>query len=155
VRVDPGARATLVVGSGSAAPGWLAASSALPLRIYKGTELIGTTEARVMLPAGTHELEFVERTVGFRTHRTIRVEGNQTTSVAIPIPEASLNVNATPWAEVWVDGRRVGDTPLANVMVAVGAHEITLRHPQLGEKRIRTVVVMDKQNRVAANMAAQ
>ena len=46
-----------------------------------------------------------------------------------------MNINALPWAEVYVDGARVGDTPLANVMQPIGEHEIVFRHPQFGEKR--------------------
>jgi serine/threonine-protein kinase len=52
-------------------------------------------------------------------------------------------VNATPWAEVWIDGRSLGETPLANVEVPVGEHELVFRHPDLGERRQRVVVRAD------------
>jgi hypothetical protein len=51
-----------------------------------------------------------------------------------------VNINATPWAEVLVDGQRVGETPLGNVQLTVGSHEVKFRHPQLGEQ-VRTVLV--------------
>jgi hypothetical protein len=38
------------------------------------------------------------------------------------IQHALLNVNARPWANVWLDGRAVGETPLANLRVPVGEH---------------------------------
>jgi serine/threonine-protein kinase len=52
----------------------------------------------------------------------------------------SLNVNALPWAEILIDGRAFGETPLANIVLPVGTHEILFRHPQLGEQT-RTVVI--------------
>jgi hypothetical protein len=51
-----------------------------------------------------------------------------------------VSINATPWADVLVDGRSVGVTPLANLKMAIGAHEIVWRHPTLGERK-RTIQV--------------
>ena len=50
----------------------------------------------------------------------------------------SLSINAKPWAIVLVDGQSVGTTPLANVHVKAGRHEIVWQNPLLGERR-RTV----------------
>ena len=61
-------------------------------------------------------------------------------TATVTLPNGTLSVNALPWAEVWVDGRSSGTTPLANLAVPIGSHEIVLRHPQLGERR-RTVTV--------------
>jgi len=52
----------------------------------------------------------------------------------------SLSINATPWADVWIDGQSAGQTPIANLQVTLGGHEVLFRHPQLGERR-QTVVV--------------
>ena len=46
-----------------------------------------------------------------------------------------VNLNALPWAEVWIDGRRIGETPLANIKIPLGDHEAVFRHPQLSERR--------------------
>ena len=45
-----------------------------------------------------------------------------------------MALNAQPWADVWVDGERVGETPIGNVAVPIGPHEVVFRHPQLGEQ---------------------
>jgi hypothetical protein len=39
-----------------------------------------------------------------------------------------------------IDGRVVGQTPLANLSLPIGSHEVVFMHPQFGEKR-QTVVV--------------
>jgi len=45
-----------------------------------------------------------------------------------------------PWAEVWIDGRKAGDTPMANLQLPLGIREITFRHPQFGERRVPVTV---------------
>jgi serine/threonine-protein kinase len=46
---------------------------------------------------------------------------------------------AEPWAEVEVDGRAVGQTPLSRIPVPAGVHEVRFRNPELGtrEERVR------------------
>jgi hypothetical protein len=34
----------------------------------------------------------------------------------------TVNINADPWANIWIDGRELGDTPLADVPLAMGEH---------------------------------
>jgi hypothetical protein len=45
-----------------------------------------------------------------------------------------MHLNATPWAEVWIDGVKAGETPIGNLPVTIGPHEIVFRHPELGEQ---------------------
>ena len=56
------------------------------------------------------------------------------------MPNGTLNINAQPWAAVWLDGNSIGETPLGNLSVVPGEHEIVFRHPELGERRERTMV---------------
>jgi eukaryotic-like serine/threonine-protein kinase len=52
---------------------------------------------------------------------------------------ASLHVVATPWAEVWVDGRHVDTTPFARgIPLKPGKHYVKLTHPE-AEAETRTV----------------
>jgi hypothetical protein len=64
-----------------------------------------------------------------------------------------LSVNAMPWAELWVDGSRVGETPLGNVPVRIGKHEIVLKHPQFGERRLQVLVRADTPARASVDMS--
>jgi type II secretory pathway predicted ATPase ExeA len=48
---------------------------------------------------------------------------------APPPTGTRLNVNAIPWAEIEVDGRRVGQTPLGDLPLAPGTHRVTARLP--------------------------
>jgi hypothetical protein len=38
-------------------------------------------------------------------------------------------VNATPWAEIQLDGRSLGQTPLGEVTLSPGRHRVTAKMP--------------------------
>ena len=105
-----------------------------------------------MLPAGQHELEFVNDELGFHASRTIQVRAGQTETIDLETPNGSVFINARPWAEVFVDGRRIGETPIANLSLPIGQREIVFRHPQLGEARQTAIVRSDALTRVSANL---
>ncbi len=49
---------------------------------------------------------------------------------------AKLTFNAEPWAEVRLDGRLLGTTPLVGVAAVAGRHRIEFRHPKLGVRKL-------------------
>ncbi|MEO7891202.1 MAG: hypothetical protein ABIW19_14480 [Vicinamibacterales bacterium] len=73
-------------------------------------------------------------------------------SPAAAVAMGRLSINAKPWADVWVDGQLVGTTPLANLRVPVGGHEVLWRHPQLGERRATVHVGTDTPARSAVDL---
>jgi hypothetical protein len=116
--------------------GWITATAAFPVDVRVDGKVVGDAGERIRMAAGRHQIELVNEDRKFRTVRTVDVVPAKVTTVRIDTPPAGLvNVNASPWAELWIDGRRVGETPLANVSVPAGQHEVVFRHPQLGEKR--------------------
>jgi hypothetical protein len=142
VRVEAGKTSGLhLIGPGGttgSVVGWLDVTSPIPLRILEEGRLLGTTDVdRVMLPVGSHTLRFVNEETGFEAGRTVTVTAGRPTAVPIPIPTGTIAINARPWAEVFIDGERVGETPLGNVSRSIGRHEVILRHPELGERRQR------------------
>jgi serine/threonine-protein kinase len=128
-----------IASSGAAATptwGWIAVTAAFPADIRVGGKVLGAAGERIRMTAGYHEIAVVNEERGYRTVRAVDVVPGRITSVSIPAPAAGLvNFNASPWAEVWIGTRRIGETPLANVSVPAGQHEVVFRHPQLGEKR--------------------
>lgn len=116
--------------------GWITVKLPFSVEIRENGRLLGTTDAdRLMLAAGKHQLEFANSTLAFSVTRTVQVTPGKVTVVPLELPKGVVNLNASPWAEVWIDGQRVGETPIGNLSVAVGPHEIVFKHPQLGEKR--------------------
>jgi hypothetical protein len=143
VTVQEGTVALLVISMQSAsvfASGWLAISG-VPVQIKENGTLLGTTETpRILVPAGAHELELTNAALEYRVMRTVQVEAGQTLSINLKAPQGTLSINALPWAEVWVDGKPVGETPIGNLSLTIGNHELLFRHPELGEQR-KTVTV--------------
>jgi hypothetical protein len=157
--VQAGAVASLVAPVASAATatgpvsGWLTVKAPFSLEIREEGRLLGTTETdRVMMAAGRHEIQLVSETLGFRINRVVQVPPGKTASLSVDLPNGVVNLNATPWAEVWIDGQRVGETPIGNLSVPIGPHEVVFRHPQLGEKRHAISVTLGAPLRVSVDM---
>jgi hypothetical protein len=142
VEVSAGATATLLVSVPVAAPtGFVTISAPIDLDIFEGERHLGSGRmSRISLPAGRHTLELVNRQLSFRTESTVTVVGGRVVDVNVPMPNGTLFISALPWADVLVDGRAVGQTPIGNLAVSLGPHEITWRHPEHGERR-QTVLV--------------
>ena len=116
--------------------GFVAFRSPLNLRISEGGRVLGMTSGgKLSLAAGRHELELSSPTLDFRTRMSVYITPGQTAGLAIDVPHGSISVNALPWADVFLDGKSVGVTPLANLKVPIGSHEIVWRHPTLGERK--------------------
>jgi hypothetical protein len=139
----------------AAAPlaGWVSIKLPFAAEIRQQGRLLGTTEAdRLMLPSGIQELEFVNEPLGYRHVRRVQVVAGKTTTVGLEIPKGVLSLNAAPWAEVWVDGQRVGETPIGNLALTLGSHEVVFKHPQLGEKRHAVSVTAGAPVRLSVDM---
>lgn len=133
--------------------GWLSVKAPVAIEVHENGRLIGTTEAdRIMMAAGRHDIELVNDTLGYRVARSIQVPPGKVTPLAVDLPQGVLNVNASPWAEVWIDGRRVGETPIGNLPMSIGPHEVVFRHPQLGEKRQAVSVTLKAPVRLSVDM---
>ena len=72
--------------------------------------------------------------------------------ITVELPQGVVSLNASPWAEVWIDGQRVGETPIGNLAVAIGPHEIVFKHPELGEKRQAVSVTLGAPVRLSIDM---
>jgi hypothetical protein len=64
-----------------------------------------------------------------------------------------LSLNALPWAEVFVDGERIGETPIGNLVRPIGRHEVIFRHPQLGERHESVVVAAGRTTRLGVDLS--
>jgi hypothetical protein len=156
VSIEAGATASLVFTNSAPAggeSGWLAPRAAAQLQIFENGRLLGNTDSeRIMLPVGSHDIEFVADALGFRARRSVTITPGQTTNATMALPQAAVNLNAVPWADVTVDGKDMGQTPLANLMLTIGTHLVTFKHPQLGDKQVNVTVSLKEPARVAVDM---
>jgi serine/threonine-protein kinase len=143
ITVGGGSTASIVatLGPAGGAAGWLTIAVPIELQVLEAGAVVGTTSAaRLMLPAGHHDLELSNAALGFRTTIGVEVQPGKTSTSTVAVPNGSISINALPWANVWLDGRSLGTTPIANLDVPLGNHEVIWRHPQLGERRQSIVV---------------
>jgi hypothetical protein len=139
--------------AGNSAAGWLTVHSPVELSILEAGRVIGTTAAeRVMIPAGNHKIELSNESLGFVVRRSVVIEPGKTAAIKIEAPTGMLNINAQPWAEVWVDGQRVGETPIGNLVRPIGRHQVVLRHPEFGERRETVTVTLRQPARLGVDM---
>lgn len=138
------------------AGGWLVVASSVPLQLFEGGQIIGSSaSSRIMLPAGSHDIEFANDELGFRGRRKVQVSAGGTTPLTVALPKAPLSINAIPWADVSVDGERVGETPIGNYTVTIGRREVVFRHPELGERRQTVVVGLKTPARVTMDLKSK
>jgi hypothetical protein len=157
VRIEAGTTASLVVPltAAAAAPtsGWVSVVAPVDVQLFEDGRLLGTSQSeRIMVAAGQHTLEIVNETLGYRETRIVEVQPGGVATIAIELPQGTLALNASPWAEVWVDGERVGDTPIGNLPVTIGPHEVVFRHPELGEQRHAVTVTTSNPGRLSVDM---
>ncbi len=140
VHVEEGKTASLDVAVFS---GWIAVFAPVVMDIAENGRSLGTSEdGRLMLPPGRHQLTFTNRDLGYSSSQAVDIQAGEERSINLQ-PTGALNLNALPWAEVWIDGKKVGDTPIAALRVPLGTHDVVFRHPQLGERSITTIVRAD------------
>jgi hypothetical protein len=138
------------------AAGWVGITSPIDVDVFEGDQLIGTKETRrLMLPAGTHQLDIVNGDLGYASRRIVNVTPGKLTPLKVEVPPGMLAINALPWAEVWLDGQALGATPIGNVKTSVGTHEVVFRHPKLGEQRRAVVVPLSGIGRISVDMGAK
>ncbi len=158
VVIQAGQSASLLVpltpAQGVPVSGWISVSAPVEVQVYEDARLLGTNRSdRIMVSAGRHVFEIVNEALSYRTTQSVVVPPGKVAAIAPAWPTASLALNAHPWAEVWVNGESVGETPIGKLLVAIGWHEIVFRHPQLGEQVVRATVTGAAPARVSVDMS--
>jgi hypothetical protein len=133
--------------------GWISVNSPVDVQLFENGRLLGSSQTdRIMVPSGSHQLELVNDAIGLRTSRSVQVTPGKTATVPVKLPMGSVAINAIPWAEVWLDGTRIGETPIGNLPATVGNHEIVFRNPELGEKSQTVTVTLAAPARLSVDM---
>ena len=137
LRIEAGKTTTLEVPIYS---GWIVVFSPVPMDIAENGRAIGTSDqGRLMLSPGLHQLTLTNRALGYKGVQIVDIEPGEERSISIQ-PTGELNVNAVPWAEVWMAGKKVGETPIAGLQVPIGTHEIVFKNPQFPERHVTVTV---------------
>ncbi len=157
VTVDAGMTSALVVPLGardkSLLSGWIAIASPIEVQLFEGGKLLGSNLSdKIMVASGSHQIDLVNEALGYRATRNVSVTPGKVEAVNVKLPMGSIAINAIPWAEVWVDGDKAGDTPIGNLSVTIGKHEVTFRHPEFGEAHQTVTVTLSGPARLSVDL---
>ena len=157
VTIDAGQTASLMVPlsapDGAPVSGWMSVTAPADVQIFEKNRLIGTSQSdRLMVSAGRHDIDIVNDVIGYRTTRTVQVSAGKVTPIKIEFPKGTIALNAVPWAEVWVDGEKIGETPIGNLSLSLGPHEVVFRHPELGEQRHAALITLKTPARLSVDL---
>ena len=114
------------------------------LTVRQGKRRLGRTPLTVRLRPGSHRLQVGSRRLGISKRLTVQIKADDTTNTRVAFRKGSMQVVSRPWAEVFIDGRSVGTTPL-KVEAYEGLHEFRLVTSD-GAERVRTVRVQAGDN---------
>ena len=63
--------------------------------------------------------------------------------------QGSLSINTNPWSTVFIDGKKVGNTPLQRIKLKAGRHEVTLVNKKQGiEEKLKIVIEAGKETKI-------
>jgi hypothetical protein len=151
VRVEAGKTVTLDLPIFS---GFVAISAPILLEVSENGKSLGTTENQIMLSPGHHDLQVANRDLHYSAKQSVDIDSGEVKRLEVD-PRGTVNINAQPWAEVWIDGKKIGETPLANLSIPLGVREIVFKHPEFGERKVVTTVVADAPGAVAVDFSKQ
>lgn len=134
VEVKSGKTATLRT---SIYQGWLALFSPIDLKLaVDGKPVALDDQQRVMLPSGSHQLTLQNRALGYEHTQTIEITPGGTTPVSVELPRTTLSITTSSPAEVWVDGERIGESPITDHPVDIGTRSVLARSTEHGERHV-------------------
>ena len=133
--------------------GWVSLAAPAELQLYENKKLLGTSKSdRIMVSAGRHEIELVNETLGYRASTIVQVSPGKVAPIKIEWPKGTIALNAQPWAEVWIDGEKSGETPIGNLSLPIGPHDIIFRHPDFGEQHHAVTVSLNAPARLSVDL---
>jgi serine/threonine-protein kinase len=93
------------------------------------------------LPPGRHRVMVSAPQLATPRSFDVTLAAGETVTRAVHAGRGRLRLAVTPWAEVQLDGRAAGTTPLQPLDLAEGAHWLTLKNGELGANVKKRVIV--------------
>lgn len=133
--------------------GTLLIDSPFEVTVSEGDRLLGRSSGGPLgIGVGTRRLTFANPALNYDEVREVEVEAGGLTRVALRPPTGVINLDADTTAQVFLDGRPLGTTPLPNVAVSLGTHDLLFRDARGGEVRYQIVVALGPAYRLKATL---
>ena len=122
-------------------PGWVSVLAPFDVEISEdGRPLRADEHGQLMLDPGVHTLQVRNALLDYATVARVEVTPGKATPLRVTPPSSSLTVVAAVPSEVWLDGVRIGETPLNAVAAPLGTHEVVLRRAGSAERRFTVTI---------------
>lgn len=133
--------------------GAIAVEAPFEVSVSDGAKALGRVQrGTVAVATGTRRLTFANATLNYEETRDVEVQAGRAAPVVLRPPTGVLNLDADTAAQVFLDGRPLGLTPLPNVPVSLGTHEVLFRDARGGEVRYVIVVALGPAYRLRATL---
>ena len=98
------------------------------LKITVNGSVVGTGSGTFEGKAGTYKIVGKDAAQGITVAKTVKLKPGQTMNVELEAQKASLAFDQLPdGVEVFVDGKRIGKTPLASLQLWAGPHKVVVK----------------------------
>jgi hypothetical protein len=122
--------------------GWVVVYAPFEVTISEGGRVMRPDDRnQVMLPSGVHELRVSNPTLAYDSLHRIEVKPGEGTTLRVTPAPSTISVTSNEPAEVWLDGGRLGDTPLTEAPATLGTHELVVRRAAGGERRYTVTIL--------------
>ena len=133
--------------------GWVGVFSPIDVTLSEGgRELRPNDQGQVMLPPGPHEIRMTNKTLDYDAVQKVVVKPGEVARITATPPKGSLTVSASEPSDVFVDGKKIGSTPLNGAEVELGSHEVIVIRNGGGQRRF-TVTATTKPLTISADFS--
>jgi hypothetical protein len=119
-------------------------------KVYiNGVDMGNTPIIKHKIEPGKHKVKLVNDALGISETFTVKVDKGEDTKISKDLSgkaskgeTGTLSVTATPWAVVYIDGKKVGNTPLIKHKLSPGKHKVKPVNEDLGVEKTWTVKIL-------------
>lgn len=103
-----------------------------------GDKKLGSLPVRHELEVGEHKIK-VRCPYAVRRELNVKIRAGEVTTETVRLRDGSLQVLVRPWAEVYINGRKRGITPMGAISLPEGRHSVRLVNTKLNVTKNRVV----------------
>lgn len=114
----------------SSKPGKLNIMTLKDLSIYIDGKKEGEGSISIFLAPGNHRIKLVSKSKMINYKTSIRVESNKETTKTIMLKKGKLSLSVKPWANIYINGKKIGQTPIPPKVLYEGTYKVVLKNPK-------------------------
>jgi hypothetical protein len=127
--------------------GWLTVSSSPPATVYMDNKIIGLTLLfKIPLEAGKHEVHLVNEKFDIHDHFNVTIKKGKTKKIVKKYDKkekyGKLSVTSLPHAQVYIDGHKIGHTPISKYNLEPGNYTVTLVNDEMGINDSASITIL-------------